>query len=145
MHPLSPVLLIAGASASRGLRFDRSGIRFVNNAGYRSHYDHRSRKSSWPLPRARTCDVLAGFAEDKGALVKEASEGDVFLCYCRFARRFVRAGIIVSVDLEYIWQGESVYCCTTVEGGESRSRTLTPGTGDRFIHWVDLEWRRHAA
>jgi hypothetical protein len=145
MHPLSPVLLIAAASASAGVSSDASGIRFINHCGFRSHFDHASKKSSWPLPQVANCDALAAYAYENNILMDEPLEGDVFLSYSRIRRQFVRAGVVASIDCEFTWRGRSIYLCTTVEDGVSRGRTLSPGTGDRFVRWVEMEWRRHAA
>ena len=145
MHPLSPALLLAAASASAAVADDPSGIQFVNHCGYRSHLTLAAGRSSWPLPKLASCDALAAYAKAEGILEEDPVEGDVFLKYSPFHRKFVRAGIIVSVDFEYTWDGRSVHLCTVVDAGFSRGCALSPITGDRVVRWVDLEWRRHAA
>jgi len=144
MRPLSPALLIAAASASEPAD-DPSGLQFVNNCGYRSHLSFTSSRSSWPLPKLTSCDALAAFAKAEGILEEDPLEGDVFLKYSPFHGTFVRAGIVVSVDLEYSWEGRSVYLCTVVDAGVSRACALQPITGDRVVRWVNLEGRRNAA
>jgi hypothetical protein len=145
VHPLSPALLIAAASASAAVQDDPTGIQFVNHCGHRSHLTLATRRSSWPLPLLPTCDALAMYARAVGILEDDPTEGDIYLKFNPFLRTFVRAGIIVSIDYEYTWEGRSVYLCTVVDAGVSRGCALSPITGDRVVRWVDLEWRRHAA
>jgi hypothetical protein len=145
VHPLSPALLIAAASASAGFPDDATGMRFVNHCGHHAHLTLATGKSSWPLPKVASCDALAAYAWAKGILEEDPAEGDIFLKYSPFQGRFVRAGIVVSVDYEYTWDGRSVYLCTVVDAGVSRGCALSPITGDRVVRWVDMEWRRHAA
>jgi hypothetical protein len=142
---LTPALLIAGASTCHRKRVDPTGLKFLNHVGPRSHYDHAARRSSWPLPKVRDCDVLAEFAEINRVLKEEPMEGDVFLQYSPADRRFVRAGIIASIDFTFECLGQAAYLCTTIEAGETRGRRFTSVGADRFIRWVELEWRRHAA
>jgi hypothetical protein len=145
MLPLTPALLIAGATTSQQKGADATGLRFLNHVGPRSHYDHAARCTSWPLPRVTSCDVLADFAQVNGVLVHEPMEGDIFLVYSRGERRFVSAGVIASIDFTFECLGQAVYLCTTIEGSETRGRRFSTAGGDRFVRWVDLEWRRHAA
>jgi len=145
MLPLAPTLLIAGASTCTLKGADPTGLKFLNHVGPRSHYDHAARRSSWPLPPVTSCDLLADFAQVNGVLKWEPMEGDVFLQYSRVERRFVRAGIIASIDITFECLGHAVFLCTTIEGGITRGRRFSTAGGDQFVRWVDLEWRRHAA
>jgi hypothetical protein len=88
---------------------------------------------------------LAAYAKATGILEEDPVEGDIYLKYSPIHRKFVRAGIIGSVDFEYTWEGRSVYLCTVVDAGVSRGCALSPLLGDRVVRWVDLERRRDAA
>jgi len=145
MHPLSPALLIAAASASPPIQSDPSGLQFVHHCGYRSHLSFPSSRSSWPLEQFDSCDALAAHARKAGLLEEDPIEGDIFLKFSPFHRTFVRAGIVVCVEFEYTWDGRSVYLCTVIDNGVSRGLALSPLTGDCFVRWVDSQWRRHAA
>jgi len=145
MHPLTPALLLGAATTSPAVRDDPTGIRFVNYCGFRSHFGFAEGQSSWPLPRLASCSALAAYAEAEGILEEDPEEGDVFLKYAPLHGKFVRAGIVASVDYEYDWEGRSVYLCTVIDAGVSRGCALSPITGDRVVRWVKLEGRRHAA
>ena len=145
MLPLTPVRLLAAASSTSPQADDPSGLKFINRCGPSSHLNYASGRSSWPLPRLSSCNALAAWAESIGILEEDPIEGDIFLKYCGFHRRFVRAGIVASIDYEYNWEGRSVYLCTIVAAGVSRGCALSPVPGDRFVRWTELEGRRYAA
>ena len=145
MPPLTPIRLLAAASCTPAQDADPAGLKFLNLCGVRSHLDFNCGRSSWPLPRLSTCNALATYAEAIGILQEDPIEGDVFLKYSGFHSRFIRAGIVATIDYEYNWDGRCVYLCTVVEAGVSHGLALSPLTGDRFVRWVDLEGRRNAA
>ncbi|MDB4877503.1 MAG: hypothetical protein JWM41_3949 [Gemmatimonadetes bacterium] len=176
MIPLSPVLLIASAGALLdGARAGQSTRRlaeqflsqarqpdarhwdlaFVHHAGFWSHFDHRTGKSSWPLPSTATCDELADFACIRNVLSAEGPvSGEVFLLRSPSKRRFVHAGIVLAAERFNVGAGEPPrYECHTIEanitstgciGGDRLARVrriLSPGRGDRTIRWSGLEQR----
>ena len=174
--PLTPAFLFASAfalvgthdgdAASASLRAPfaaamdlaatgRWDTAFVHYAGYWSHYDARSRTSSWPFPPADDCDELAAAADLHGVLSKDAPQpGELLLLWSPARRCFVRTGIILSVEPASLddtggWNGDVRYACHTIEGAITDSgrpggnglgtvwRTLCPDRGDRSIRWMD--------
>src|SRR5256885_2271808 len=102
MIALTPSYLVAAATAFTGLgeEGDNNGqmvelflrevrqppgqpwcAAFVHHVGYWSHYDHRTKYSSWPLPATASCWQLGEFARDRKLLETEPQTGDVFLLY----------------------------------------------------------------
>src|SRR2546429_360875 len=97
MRPLSPALLIAGASTYLGrgeveqqvsLEAEKaqaaisSHAAFIHHVGYWSHFDDRCRFSTWPLPRVGTVGEWAPFAAAHGVLTLAGpNEGDLFLAW----------------------------------------------------------------
>ena len=130
---------------------------FVYYVGYHSHYDHVSRLSSWPLPATASCYELGRFAERSGALREAPQVGDVFLKYNRKLGRFAHTGIVVGVSEGDPQEDVGVHVCTTVEGNTNddgssnghatlrRVRRFVEADGDRFIRWIQLDWRARAA
>lgn len=139
MIPLSPVLLIASAGALLdGARAEASTARlaeqflsgvgqphsknwnvaFVHHAGHWSHFDHRTGRSSWPLPAAVACDQLAEFARAKDVLSAQGPEpGEVFLLRSPSKHKFVHAGIVLAVERFDVPGKEPMrYECHTMEG-----------------------------
>ena len=177
MIPLSPALLVAAASSLVGakpgadnalvdlfLREVRQppgqpwSVAFVHHVGFWSHYDHRVARSSWPLPATASCLELGEFARVRAAIKQEPAIGDVFLEYSPVFKRFIHAGIVVSVDgARATPRGDTRFVCSTVEGRANpmnpresrialvRSRHLSCVGGDRFIRWAGLESRAIAA
>lgn len=177
MITLSPALLVAAASSLVGAEptYDSALVdlflrevrqppgqpwsaAFVHHVGFWSHYDHRIARSTWPLPATASCLELGEFARVRGALKREPSVGDVFLEYTPALKRFIHAGIIVSLDgARATPHGDTRFVCTTVEGRANavnpresrialvRARHFSSIGGDRFIRWADLELRAAAA
>jgi hypothetical protein len=176
MIPLSPVLLIASAGAlldgareqgnvvSLAERFlagvdaraeNRWDVAFVHHAGYWSHFDHRTGRSSWPLPATADCEELADFARTRGVLSAEKPQsGEIFLLRSPSKRRFVHAGIVLMAERFDVGGAEIArYECYAIEaditptgcmGGDRLARVrriLAPGRGDRTIRWTALEQR----
>lgn len=175
MINLSPQLLIATATAFIGLHgrgvdaapqglidhlWDHAGqtgerqwdAAFVQHCGYWSHFDHRSEHSSWPVIAAATANDLWEFGRVNGVLHDAPQDGDIFVQYAPFERRFVRAGIIAHVVGRRAFRASApVYDVLSIEGdtgacgelGGSRilrvDRQLSAAQGDRFLRWVDLE------
>jgi hypothetical protein len=174
MIPLSPVLLIAAAgalmdgaraegdlarSAERfragvgpdGAGSDRWDVAFVHHAGYWAHFDHRTGKSTWPLPGVTDCEELAAFARTSHVLSIEPAPGEVFLLWSPSKRRFVHAGIVLAAERFGVGGLERArYECHTMEGNITATgcmggdrlarvrRILAPGRGDRTVRWADL-------
>jgi hypothetical protein len=178
--PLSPRFLIAAATSFDGLREENGNNRglmverfltgvgqaagqpwcaaFVYHVGFWSHFDFRSRTSSWPLPATASCWVLGDYANRRGVLTDEPMEGDVFLVWKPELARFAHAGIVARVrETGTSPAGFRWFDCDTVEGNSNedgdrdanavvrRVRRFHPqlggGRGDRFIRWVDLDRR----
>src|SRR5688500_5652994 len=100
MITLSPALLVASANAFLGLGEDGGDNRgqmvelflrevhqepgqpwcaaFVYHVGFWSHYDHKSKRSSWPLPATASYAYLGEWAAMKGVYKTDAQLGDVF-------------------------------------------------------------------
>ena len=169
MTQLTPSFLVAAASCFVGVREQGGPNRgqmveiflngveqpkgqpwcaaFVHHVGYWSHYDHRTKYSSWPLPATASCWQLGEFAREHGLLETEPQPGDVFLVYFRELRRFAHTGIIVTVEQRIATDKDTVYVCTTVEGNTNldgaregrltlqKTRRFSMRNGDRFIRW----------
>jgi hypothetical protein len=131
---------------------------FVHHVGYWSHYDHATRASHWPLPATASCWELGEFARARGVLREDVQPGDVFLVYTPHLKRFAHTGIVVSIDsVSQQPVGDTVYCCTTIEGNTNQSgsregtdtlrttRVFSIATGDRFIRWTELQLAARAA
>jgi hypothetical protein len=135
MIELSPVLLLAAASAMLGLTMEgkrhptliphglgqsaqNPDTAFVHHAGYWSHYAYDARRSSWPLPATNDCDDWARFAEASGVLIEGPPRmGDVFLHWSARHNRFVHAGIVASYQRRtgVLANGEAYMECETIE------------------------------
>jgi hypothetical protein len=177
--PLSPALLVAAASAFVGVGEEGGDNRgqmvehflrgvhlppgqpwcaaFVHHVGHSSHYDHLTRRSSWPLPATGSCEALARAAREGGVLRDEPQVGDLFLLYSRSRRRFVHTGIIVGVEDEERAHERDIHVCVTVEGNTNddgsanghttlrKVRTFREVDGHRFIRWAEMVRRAVAA
>lgn len=134
---LSPVLLVAAASAMLGLTRhggadaelmlrevgqpagDDWDTAFVHHVGYWSHYDHETLRSDWPLPVTNDCNVWARFAEEHGALLAGLPRGgDLFLEWSVKRKRFVHTGIVAgfSESTGILPNGVAYVECQTIEG-----------------------------
>ena len=180
MKELDPRLLVAAATSFVGIGEDGGANRgqvvelflrqvrqppgqpwcaaFVHHVGYWSHFDHRTKTSSWPLPATASCWELGEYAARRAALRQDVEPGDVFLLYSSALRRFAHTGVVVSVDvIEQHVAGETAYLCTTIEGNTNeaggregtntmqKQRRFSMQSGDRFIRWTDLIPQARAA
>ncbi|MBK7908615.1 MAG: hypothetical protein IPJ78_18965 [Gemmatimonadetes bacterium] len=177
--PLIPALLVAAANAFIGVREQGGDNRgqmvehflrgvslppgqpwcaaFVHHVGHAAHYDHLTRRSSWPLPATGSCEALARAARDHGALRLEPYVGDVFLLYSRTRQRFIHTGIVVGVLGEERVHEQNEHTCLTVEGNTNddgssnghttlrKVRTFREADGHRFIRWTEMDRRAMAA
>jgi hypothetical protein len=172
MIRLAPQLLIAAASSLVGLgehpsEHAEGGLihrllagatdgswdaALVHHLGYRSHYDHRSDWSAWPVAAPRAAEDLGAFGARTGVLRESPEEGDIFLQFSPLRRIFVHAGIVVQVCTRAkINEMTPYFEVVTIEGdtdGHGRlrggrtmriTRRLSPSSGDRFLRWVDLD------
>jgi hypothetical protein len=170
---LSPISLIAAAASlvgvreeggnNRGLMIERflRGVKqppgqpwcaaFVHHVGYWSHFDYASETSTWPLPSTASCYMLGAYAKQRGVLLEEPADGDVFLLWNARLARFAHTGIVARVrEKGETPGGDAWFDCDTVEGntdvGGSREgdgvmrrvRRFHPKVGDRFIRWAEL-------
>jgi len=174
--PLSPALLVAAANAFVGVSEEGGDNRgqmvehflrgvhlspghpwcaaFVHHVGHSAHYDHLTRRSSWPLPATGSCEALARAAQSQGVLREEPHVGDVFLLYSAMRRRFIHTGIVVGVEEEELVHERDVHVCVTVEGntnddGSANGHSVLRrprgfGPKDRFIRWTGLAKARAA-
>jgi hypothetical protein len=179
--PLTPSFLIAAANALVGLREEGGdnrgqmievflrGVRqlpgqpwcaaFVHHVGFWSHYDCRSRTSSWPLAATASCAELGKFAKEHGVLCDEPKAGDVFLMWSATLARFAHTGIVARVRAHGVALGRGPWVdCDTIEGNTDagggregdavmrRVRRFYPKekAGDQFIRWADLDRRSFA-
>ena len=170
--PLSPALLVAAANAFVGVSEQGGDNRgqmvehflrsvslppgqpwcaaFVHHVGHSAHYDHLTKRSSWPLPASGSCDALGRAARAYGVLRDEPCVGDVFLLYSRTRNRFIHTGIVVGVQEEGRVHERDVHVCATVEvntnnDGSSNGhttlrkvRTFREVDGHRFIRWAEM-------
>ena len=129
------------------------GLYFLQHVGSCSQLNVRTGISSWPLPAVRSAEELAAFAR-KHRVLREGipRAGDVFLVWSPAQKRFLRTGIVVTVDLMPVtWpDGRLGYDCTTIEcvairDGSRMVRTVTrrerrisQENGDRLIRWSEL-------
>jgi hypothetical protein len=132
---------------------DAWDMAFIQAVGHTAHYNVRTRTSIWPLPATHDRNAIAEFARTHHAIVEEPTVGDIFLLWSPLRRAFCRAGIVAGIDtaIEYS-TGAQVFECVTIEGNTDRdlgwgrevlchSRRLSPTKGDRFVHWVALDYR----
>jgi hypothetical protein len=177
--PLSPMLLVAAANAFVGLGEEGGDNRgqmvehflrsvslppglpwcaaFVHHVGHSAHYDHLTRRSSWPLPATGSCDALARAARAQGVLRDEPYVGDIFLLYSTARRRFIHTGIVVGVQEEERVHLREIHSCVTVEGNTNddgssnghttlrKVRTFREADGHKFIRWAELSRQAVAA
>ena len=176
MNRLSPLLLIASAGTLVGLgvkgtfpeespddvldaddasrEVDRrsADVRLIQECGFWSHYDHRSRRSSWPLPRGMTTQELAVFGRTRGILHDEPEAGDIFLQYAPQRKAYLHAGIVLGLlGSGRFTPTTPYYDVYTIEGdtdkygrlggGKTRRirRRLLTALGDCFLRWADLD------
>ncbi|MCC7001733.1 MAG: hypothetical protein IT357_06230 [Gemmatimonadaceae bacterium] len=177
--PPSPMLLVAAANAFVGLGEEGGDNRgqmvehflrsvslppglpwcaaFVHHVGHSAHYDHLTRRSSWPLPATGSCDALARAARAQGVLRDEPYVGDIFLLYSKVRRRFFHTGIVVGVQDEERVHLREIHSCVTVEGNTNNDgssnghstlrkvRTFREADGHKFIRWAEMPRRAEAA
>ena len=170
--PLSPALLVAAANAFIGVSEQGGDNRgqmvehflrsvslppgqpwcaaVVHHVGHSAHYDHLTRRSSWPLPATGSCEALARAARANGVLRDEPYVGDVFLLYSRARNRFIHTGIVVGVQEEERVHDRDEHVCVTVEGNTNNDgssnghttlrkvRTFREADGHRFIRWAEI-------
>jgi hypothetical protein len=131
----------------------------VHFTGFWSHFDLDDRCSSWPLPPSEQMETLAEFAEQRGVVASSPAIGDVFLLASLDGQRYIRAGVIATVEaVTPTLNGGLEFVCNTIEGeldgdlGEADDgdvaldaitarffrRRLSPALGDCFIRWCDL-------
>jgi hypothetical protein len=136
-----------------------ASLRFVHFAGFWSHFDIDDRASSWPLPPSEQMEQLAEFAAQHGVIASSPAIGDVFLLASLDGQRYIRAGIIATVEAVTATLNDGLeFVCNTIEGefdgelGEAVEgdvaldaitarfvrRRLSPALGDCFIRWCDL-------
>jgi hypothetical protein len=145
--PLTPRFLVAGANALIGLSA-ATNTGFIHHAGYWTHFDNRTRRSSWPLPRTADVNGLARAARELGVLSTDRpEEGELFLEWAGPKRGFAATGIVDSCEpVGHPQSKEFFYRCTTMEGdgrvAHRSTRELSPRNGDRFVRWVDLDRRQ---
>ena len=127
---------------------------FVHHAGYWSHYDQDTVRSSWPLPATASVEELAQYAGVCGALRPAPLFGDLFLLWSPAREAFVRTGVVIHVERWVVSaRGEKVWECITIEGNSSfvgandgalvlrQHRRFTPAIGDQFIRWTAFDER----
>jgi hypothetical protein len=173
MLPLTPQFLVSTATAFASCEYQRNpedaeqdrseadatrgdaSLRFVNFAGFWSHFTHLGRCSSWPLPASERIEDLVAFAERSSGVAPTPGVGDVFVLASIDGGRHVLAGIIAAVETtRTMLDGCLTFVCTTIEGqlGEPEAngvlsrienvrvirRRLSPAFGDCFIRWCGL-------
>lgn len=127
---------------------------FVHHVGFTAHLDEDTGYSTWPLPERATVEELVPFAEGAGILEREPHLGDIALLWSAAGTQFVRTGIVVAIHASLGPNGIRRFDCTTVEGDTTRhgapsgtgihrlERRVEPGSGHRFVRWVDLDGYR---
>ena len=115
-------------SASEHGSPERWDLRFVHRCGYASHYDHRSRTSSWPLPMDLTHTELAQFGDAQRILRDEPAAGDVFLVSHPRTKTFIQAGVIASVEARGRYDHRTPYFDAYTIVGDT-DETGSPGRG----------------
>lgn len=153
MHPLSPALVIAGASALVGSRRHAqedldpvAAAAFIGHVGYWALYDEIARMSTWPFPVDADCEMLASLAEECGVRSSEApAPGTLYLGRSPGSVTFTRAGIVVATTAtaEMPRKGRT-YRCTLLEGSALlRQITQSDGrTADQTRIETEVQWAR---
>jgi hypothetical protein len=176
MIPLTPSFVVAAASSLIGVREEGGNNRghmielflrevsrppgdpwcaaFVYHVGFWSHFDHRTTRSSWPLPATASCYMLGQAARQMEVLRDAPQEGDVFLLWNAQLVRYAHTGIVARLRAKGETPGGGPWFdCDTIEGNtdlggsregdgvKKRVRRFYPKAGDRFIRWVDLHER----
>ena len=116
---------------------------FIHRAGYVSHYDHRVKRSSWPLPPMNHLAELVAFAAERDVFAARPKAGDIYLLWSPQLKRFESAGVIAFVDdVRCLVNGARAFDCETVgpADGLAQRRRLSLANGDRFIRWTALEY-----
>ena len=177
MFRLSPQLLIATTRALAGMRVtgeqdlgdatladplvERTwhdqrppswDARFIQQCGYWSHYDHRSRSSTWPIPVDLTTPELGFFGLAHNVLYDTPEPGDIFLMWGPQRELFIHSGVVVDVLATHLVLGRKPsFDVYTIEGdtddygrlagGQTKRvrRRLSAALGDRFLRWAELE------
>ena len=172
MLPLAPQLVVTAATVLAAWEHHRNvevaeddrpaadrvqsdaSLRFVHFTGFWAQFAHHVPCSSWPLPRCKSIEDLAEFAEHHSGLAASPLAGDVFLLASADGERHVRAGIVAAVEsVKTLPTGCPAFVCTTIEGelgaADTREgarvtsvrlvrRRLSPAFGDYFIRWCEL-------
>ena len=126
---------------------------FIQRCGHWSHYDHRSRTSSWPIPKElTTTPELAQFGDEHGILRDSPRPGDIFLQWGPPRKAFIHSGVVVEVLASRKFKGKPPrFDLYAVEGDTDEHgmlnggrvmpirRPLSSAMGDRFLRWTDLE------
>lgn len=149
----------AHPAANAYIGFDATGACGLSRAwntaavqwwGYWSHYDCRSRRSSWPLPEVEDADALARHARERDILTIAPVEGDIFLQYSARQQRFFRASVVTQVVDRRLSQTIGWYFDIVAIEGDIAARGLFRGAvrqvrrramaarGDRFARWTEL-------
>lgn len=126
--------------------------RFVNECGFWSHYNHKTRTSAWPFPRDLTTPELAMSGLMHNVLYETPMPGDIFLQWGEFQEAFIRSGVILDVQETHRVRGQKPWFLVyTVDGdtdeygrlarGTARrvERRLRPAMGDKCLRWCELQ------
>lgn len=164
----SPILLIGAAQAlvarptlvlhrpsgmpSRPVEGAMDGMRFVQHAGYWSHFNARIGASTWPFDQSPSLTELALRASQWGILRERGEAGD--LVVRRGDDGFPnRIGIVVHVEHRIHIPGVFAIKCDIAWGlprpgdrpaAELKREWVRPEQGDRFVAWYDAPEPRAA-
>lgn len=138
---------------------------FISHVGWWSHRRAMG-TSAWPFPLDADCDALARIGLDRGVVsVGTPDPGAVYLRWSVPEQRFTRASIVLwALDMPPMYRSGWTYDCHVLEGSAVLSRgrgpvraalgfhtkvqwarqarvRCSPGLGDCFLSWVDLDRR----
>lgn len=165
MIPCSPILLIAAAQAlTPGARIhdacsldvtprpvgrpresameDPTGMTFVHQAGYWSHYDTRLGVSSWPLDPQWSLREVHAMAQRFELLQRDGDAGDLFI-RCDATGTPASVGIVLARQGRLSLPGEEpTWECAALWGSSEalEGRWCRASRGDRYLPWY---WMPH--
>jgi len=150
------IIVPGGSRARKNTDGGLASLRFVQFAGFWSHYMAGRYCSSWPLPPLGGTEELVRFVEEFEGCAPSPRAGDIFLLACiGDAGVHSRAGVVIEVEsAKPTLNNRATFICITAEGevrltkkGPLFSRVgfvrrrLSLAYGDRFIRWCDLPVR----
>ncbi len=111
-------------------------LAFLHHVGWHSQRWPMAPRSRWPFPRSANHEQLAEMAQSLGLTVERPDEGDIVLSWSDTLKRYVRASVVVVLEVESRDPaGRTVFYCPTIgvskphRVGAARVSDTTPTAG----------------